>query len=86
MLFRISGSAAAIGYNLVAAMWFALTAIAAYGLLFDLLVARQKESVKKAAWIYTASMLAPALLLIVSNWHGFLDVMHGARIVLFHRK
>ncbi len=77
MLIRISGSAAAIGYNLVAAMWFALTAIAAYGLLFDLLVARQKESVKKPAWIYTASLLAPALLLIVSNWHGFLDVMHA---------
>jgi len=77
MLIRVTGSLSAVGYNLVAALWFALTAAAAYGLLFDLLAARHKNSAKKPVWIYTLSLLAPALLLIVSNWHGILDVMHA---------
>jgi len=77
MLIRVSGSAAAVGYNLVAAMWFALTAIGAYGLLFDLLAARRRQEARSSGWVYAVSLLAPALLLIVSNWHGFLDVLHA---------
>ena len=77
MLIRVSASAAAVGYNLTAALWFALTAIGAYGLLFDLLAAREKNNQPKNGWIYAVSLLAPALLLIVSNWHGFLDVLHA---------
>jgi len=77
MLIRVTGTLAGVGYNLVAAMWFALTAGAAYGLLFDLLSVSAKDHGEKSSWILTASFLAPALLLIVSNWHGFLDVLHA---------
>ncbi|HQH57619.1 MAG TPA: DUF2298 domain-containing protein [Anaerolineaceae bacterium] len=77
MLIRVTGTLAGVGYNLVAAMWFALTACAAYGLLFDLLSLHAKDAEKDTSWILAASLLAPALLLIVSNWHGFLDVLHA---------
>ena len=78
MLIRVSGVDAAIGYNLMSALWFALTAIGAYGVLFDLLAGNQHKEGKIPGWIYTASLLAPFMLLIVSNWHGFLDILHSA--------
>jgi len=77
MLIRVSGVDAAIGYNLMSALWFALTALGAYGILFDLLAGSQHRKTKIPGWVYTASLLAPFMLLIVSNWHGFLDIMHA---------
>ena len=77
MLIRVSGVDAAIGYNLMSALWFALTAIGAYGVLFDLLAGNQHKEGKMPGWVYTASFLAPFILLIVSNWHGFLDILHS---------
>jgi len=59
MLIRVSGVDAAIGYNLMSALWFALTALGAYGVLFDLLAGNQHEEGKIPGWIYTASLLAP---------------------------
>ena len=77
MLIRVTGTWLAL-----ATIWwllcvFALTAGAAYGLLFDLLSLHAKDAEKDTSWILAASLLAPALLLIVSNWHGFLDVLHA---------
>ncbi|MEL7645925.1 MAG: DUF2298 domain-containing protein, partial [Anaerolineaceae bacterium] len=77
MLIRVTGSLSAVGYNLIAAMWFGLSAVGAYGLLYDLLAARDKKRSKIRGSIFALSLLAPALLLIVSNWHGFLDVLHA---------
>jgi YYY domain-containing protein len=83
MLIRISGVSSGIAYNLSAALWFALTAICAYGLLFDLVKARWLEKLGRKVneatpnWVYFSPLLAPFLILIVSNLHGFLDILHS---------
>lgn len=84
MLIRVTGVDSSIGYNLVSSMWFALTALGAYGVLWDLLlIPRRKHAGENqrerhgGAGIYTAALLAPLLMLIVSNWFGTLDVAHS---------
>lgn len=74
LLIRLSGVTSSIGYNLVSASWFGLTALGAYGLLWDLL-AKKEEKVPNRT--YALAILAPIMLLIVSNWFGFLDVIHS---------
>ncbi len=83
MLIRISGVSAGVGYNLSAALWFALTAMCAYGLVYDITrsqwmakVGNESET-KAPAWVYLAPLIAPLMILIVSNLHGFLDVLHA---------
>ncbi|MFZ3070456.1 MAG: DUF2298 domain-containing protein [Anaerolineaceae bacterium] len=82
MLIRVTGVTAGVGYNLVSALWFGLTAICAYGLLFDLLATRGRkgtEAEEKTVpkWVFSAALLAPVMLLVVSNWHGFLDILNS---------
>jgi len=83
MLTRISGVSSGVAYNLSAALWFALTAICAYGLLFDLVKARWMGKTGSTVneetpnWVYLSPLLAPFLILIVSNLHGFLDILHS---------
>lgn len=83
MLIRVSGVSSGIAYNLSAALWFALTAICAYGLVFDLIKARwmgkegRKVDEKAPNWVYFSPLIAPFMILIVSNLHGFLDILHS---------
>lgn len=82
MLIRITGVSAGVGYNLSAALWFALTALGAYGVLFDLVKLRwmrkrKDETSATPGWLYWAALTAPLLLLVVSNWHGLLDILHA---------
>jgi len=82
MLIRITGVSSGVGYNLSAALWFALTAIGSYGVIYNLVKARwlDKKKDKKAGtptWLYFAALLAPFLILIVSNLHAVLDVLHA---------
>lgn len=88
MLIRITDVSASIGYNLVSSFWFGLTAIGAFGLLSDLIhFSKSKKSKdsdirlvpKKVEWI---ALIAPIMLLIVSNWFGSMDVMHSRGIAL----
>ena len=41
LLIRVSGVVSSVGYNLVSASWFGLTALGAYGLTWDLLVKKK---------------------------------------------
>jgi len=79
MITRITGTASEIGYNLIAAYWYAMTALGAYGIVFSLLVCSRRNSVKHEIpeWVYRTSILAPVMLLVISNWHGFFDVLHS---------
>ncbi len=82
MLIRITGVTSGVGYNLVSALWYGLAAVCAYGLMVDLLAAKEKHKQSETEtgiprWIYTAALLAPVMLLVVSNWHGFLDILHA---------
>ena len=84
MLIRVTNVASSVGYNLVSALWFGLTALGAYGLLWDFL-ARKEELGRKDSEtqpgishrVYLFALLAPLMMLIVSNWFGVLDVLHA---------
>jgi YYY domain-containing protein len=82
MLIRLSGVSAGVGYNLSSALWFALTAVSAYSVLFDMVKIRWLNKTREhesatPKWLYVAALLAPFMLLIVSNWHGFVDILHS---------
>jgi len=87
MLTRFSGVSAGVAYNLSAALWFALTAVTAYGVMFDLVKSYwlRKTSLDQGfgrvpVWVYVSPFLAPFMILIVSNLHGFLDMIHSRGI------
>lgn len=86
MIIHLSGVPSSIGFNLGIAMWFGLTALAAFGILYNLLcgvfkTADRPEARRKAVgW----ALLAPLFILIVSNLSGLLDVLH-ARGVFWQR-
>jgi YYY domain-containing protein len=84
LLIRVSGVASSVGYNLVSASWFGLTALGAYGVAWDLLSGK-KENEKVAQEVsnrtYSLALLAPLMILIVSNWFGILDVLHARGLV-----
>lgn len=86
MIIHLSGVPSSIGFNLGIAMWFGLTALAAFGILYNLLSGvfktadRPEASRKAVGW----ALLAPLFILIVSNLSGLLDVLH-ARGVFWQR-
>ena len=84
LLIRVTDVASSVGYNLVSALWFALTAAGAYGLLWDLLAQRKKpreDSMHIPDKYHWLALLAPLMMLVVSNWFGVLDVLHARGIV-----
>ncbi len=77
MIIRLAGTSPNIGFNLAVAMWFALAAVASYGILFNLSygwLTRTGRNVKHAVW---NGFLAPFLLLIVSNMEGIFEILHA---------
>jgi len=79
-LIRLSGVSASVGFNLGISLWFALTALAAYGVLFNLLAgSRYKGEEAEKGFPSAASwaLLAPFFIIIVSNLEGFLEIFHS---------
>ncbi len=82
LISRVAGTPGGVTFNLAVSMWFALSGIAAFGLVFNLLHAwfqRQRRWIsdvviqaKAVGW----SLLGPFFVLIVSNFEGFLEVLH----------
>ena len=79
MLAMLTGLTGSIAHNLMTALIFALAAIGAYGLLFNLLAARDADPAHRRGLIALA-LLAPLFLLVVSNLEGFLEVLHRAGV------
>lgn len=82
MLIKISGVVSGVGFNLAVALWFGLTATAAYGLIFNLVTlwgrnrpAAENEPVNKLPFF--SSLLGPFFILLVSNLQGFLEMLHS---------
>lgn len=69
-LTRVAAVPSTIAFNLGNAAWFALAAIAAYGIVYDLLEGRRPGG----------ALLAPFLLLLVGNGQGFLEILHARGI------
>jgi len=86
MLAKFTSVQASVAHNLMLSLIFALSAIGAYGILYNLLEVRRKSKVKDQSEIENRrlpignSLLAPLFLLIVSNLEGFLQSLHDAGI------
>jgi len=82
MLSRLNGLTGEIGFNLGVAGWFGLTAVAAYGLLYDLLeVGRSKKSLDSRPGSSAAlAVLAPVFILFIGNFNGLLEVLHAGGV------
>lgn len=81
MLIRITGVVSGVGFNLAVASWFALVAVASYGVLFNILSAANRSREEQGQRPFSPqwqALLAPVLLLIVSNLGGLLEVLHAS--------
>src|SRR5260221_11929538 len=86
MLAIFTGVPATLAFNLMIALIFGLSAIGAYGVLYNLLSMAQStqadddESISSEShFSFLSALLAPLYLLIMSNVEGFLEVLlaHG---------
>ena len=77
MLARLAAVPGAVAFNLAVASWFGLAALAAYGLLYNLLGLRYQENRKAARRM---ALLAPLFLLVISNLGGSLEVLHSGGV------
>ena len=80
MLAKLTGLAGSVAHNLMTSLIFALAAIGAYGILYNLLAVWKSKNENRlptpnSRTIFSA-FLAPLFLLIVSNLGGFLEVLH----------
>jgi YYY domain-containing protein len=89
MLIRLTGVLSGVGYNLTAALWFGLTAAAAFGLVFDLVAFWKRGKEKLSTSIFSeankqigrlAGILGSFFVLIVSNVEGLLEVLHSSGV------
>jgi len=77
MLAKLAGLTGSIAHNLMTSLVFALAAVGAYGILYNLLsAANEKFKITNRISNIGFSFLAPLFLLIVSNVEGFLEVLH----------
>jgi len=74
MLARLTGTVAGVAFNLGGALVFALTAVGAYGLVYNLLNIGRADMPRKR---FVLPLLAPFFTLLVSNLEGFLEVLHA---------
>ncbi len=87
MLIRITGVTSSVGYNLVAAFWFGMTAVGAYGILWDLLSLRKQGTKSKPAMAFLSkhkamlALLAPLMILVMGNWFSGLDMLHARGVL-----
>ena len=81
MLVRVTGVASSVAFNLSASLWFGMTALAVYGVVFDLLASRKQHLEEtdprhlKIARI--GGLLGPFFVLIVSCLEGALEFMYS---------
>src|SRR5215216_6591238 len=79
MLAKLTGTPAPIAHNLMISLIFALSAVGAYGVLYNLLSTyrhSQGEDQPQGLLPALGAFLAPLFLLVVSNLEGFFEVLH----------
>ncbi len=81
MIAKLTATSGSVAFNMAISQTFALSAIAAYGVVYSLLGAvRSRRSPNGESnklnnlWL---SMLGPVFILIASNLEGFLEVLHA---------
>jgi YYY domain-containing protein len=77
MLAMLSGASGAVAFNLGVSTAFALAALGAYGLCYNLLSAYRPEARRgNLAW----AILAPIFVLLVGNFGGLMELLHARHI------
>lgn len=80
MLAKLSGTSGALAFNLGISLVFGLSAIGAFGLLFNLLSRYRSHQLTSFKTVsgrnILLSLFGPLFVLIVSNLEGFLQVLH----------
>ena len=82
MLALFSGVPATMAFNLMISLIFGLSAIGAYGILYNLLstfhfpFTNYQSEIENRKSSILPPLLAPLFLLIVSNLEGFLEILH----------
>jgi YYY domain-containing protein len=79
MLARLTFQPASLAHNLMTSLIFALAAVGAYGIVFNLLslFSKPQSSEENSSYsLHRLSFLGPLFLLLISNLEGFLDVLH----------
>ena len=67
-----------VAFNLGIALVFALTAVGAYGIVYNLLVViKDRFSLRGQSSISFMALFGPLFILLVSNVEGFLEVLHA---------
>ena len=74
MLAMINGTTGSIAHNLMLSLVFSMSAIGAYGLLYNLLAAYWRKNDTAAR---VGAFFAPMMLLLMSNAEGFLELLHS---------
>lgn len=85
MITRVSGVISSVAFNLSSALWFALTAAALYGIVYDLVLTWLErrpgnpagDSRKTAR---AAGFLGPLFVLIASTYEGVLEFLHAGGV------
>ncbi len=82
MLMRVCGTISGVAFNLTISAWFALVAVSSSGILFNLLHFRKQSpdnrgNLKRLLFM---SLLAPFMILIISNGEGLLEIIHSKGI------
>jgi YYY domain-containing protein len=84
MLIRVTGVSSSIGFNLSSALWFGLTALATYGIAFDLLAtwihSNDGEHSKRLLTARLGAFFAPFFVLIISCYEGVLEFLYSNQI------
>jgi YYY domain-containing protein len=86
LLIKVSGIPSGVGFNLSIGLWFALTALTAYGVMYSLVnrwhspekVRENQEKPNKTRIL--SPILAPIFILVLSNLEGFLEMLHARGI------
>ena len=80
ILARFTGVSAGFAFNLGIALVFALTAIGSYGVVYTLLARwsrRRQEEGKRGLFSQGWALLAPLMILLISNLEGGFEVLHA---------
>lgn len=80
MLTRMTGVAAGVAFNLASALWFALTAAGAYGIVYNLLAHRHRDRTLKKPQPIGGALLGPVFVLVLGNLEGLLEVLHSGGV------
>lgn len=81
MLTRITGVLSSIAFNLSSALWFAMTALALYGIVYDITVLWGKQRGEDLhQYGRKAGVLGPLFVLIISTVEGVLEFLHSGGV------